>query len=199
MLETYGKVRVDGFDPIKKTVYEFHGCEFHGCKCKPNNRHLKTWHHPDRTVDEMYELTKKKTAMLRAAGYTVKEEWEYKFKRKLALDVNLQVMVKDLTWVSPLNPKEALFGGRRGLSCCYYKAKKDEWVDYIDFTSLYPSINKYGTYPVGHPTIMKNPSDQNIQDYFGVAKVDIMAPEKLFHPVLPMKIGAKCKFTLCAT
>ena len=33
------KVRVDGYDPITKTVYEFHGCEFHGCrKCKPNNR-----------------------------------------------------------------------------------------------------------------------------------------------------------------
>ena len=40
--EKYGKVRVDGYDPIKKTVFEFHGCEFHGCpKCKPNNRHVK--------------------------------------------------------------------------------------------------------------------------------------------------------------
>ena len=60
MIESWGKVRVDGYDPIKKTVYEFHGCEFHGCKkCKPHSRHLKTWHHPDRTVDEMFELTKK--------------------------------------------------------------------------------------------------------------------------------------------
>ena len=43
ILETYGKVRVDGYDPIKKTVYEFHGCKFHGCKkCKPNSRQLKT-------------------------------------------------------------------------------------------------------------------------------------------------------------
>ena len=32
-----GKVRVDGYDSNTKTVYEFHGCEFHGCKnCKPN-------------------------------------------------------------------------------------------------------------------------------------------------------------------
>ena len=43
MIESWGKVRVDGYDPIKKTVFEFHGCEFHGCpKCKPNNRHVKT-------------------------------------------------------------------------------------------------------------------------------------------------------------
>ena len=81
---------MDGYDPIKKTVFEFHGCEFHGCpKCKPNNRHVKTWHHPDRTVDEMFELTKKKTDVLRKAGYTVKEEWECNFKRKLAVDPEL--------------------------------------------------------------------------------------------------------------
>ena len=35
-----GKVKVDGYDPMTKTVYEFHGCEFHGFRrCKPNNRH----------------------------------------------------------------------------------------------------------------------------------------------------------------
>ena len=200
MLETYGKVRVDGYDPIKKTVNEFHGTDFHGCKkCKPNSRQLKTWYQPDRTVDEMYELTKKKTALLQAAGYTVIEEGECKFKCKLASDANLQALVEDLTWVVPLNTKDALFGVRTGLSCSYYKAKKNEWVDYIDFTSLYPSINKYGTYLVGHQTIMKNPVDQDIHSYFGAAKVDILAPEKLFPPVLPMKIGDKFMFTLCAT
>ena len=200
MIESWGKVRVDGYDPIKKSVYEFHGCEFHGCKrCKPNNRHVKTWHHPDRTVDEMFELTKKKTDVLRKAGYTVKEEWECNFKRKLAVDPELQDMVKNLTWMAPLNPKEAFFGGRTGSSCCYIKAENGEIIDYVDYTSLYPWVNKYGTYPPGHPLIMKNPVDQDIQSYFGVEKVDVLAPEKLFHPALPMKIGEKCMFTLCAT
>ena len=199
MIESWGKVRVDGYDPIKKTVYEFHGCEFYGCKrCTPNNRHVKTWHHPDRTVDEMYQLTQKKTQRLRKAGYTVKEEWECKFNHKLASDVSLQDIVKDLTWVAPLNPKHALFGGRTGLSCCYHKTVHGERIDYVDYTSLYPWVNKYGTCPLGHPTIMKNPADQNIDSYFGIAKVDILAPERLFHPVLPMKIGEKCMFTLCA-
>ena len=137
MIESWGKVRVDGYDPIKKTVYEFHGCEFHGCKrCKPNNRHVKTWHHPDRTLDEMFELTKKKTDVLRKAGYSVKEEWECNFKRKLAVDPELQDMVKNLTWMAPLNPKKALFGGRTGLSCCYMKAENGEIIDYVDYTSL---------------------------------------------------------------
>ena len=46
---------------------------------------------------------------------------------------------------------------------------------------------------------MKNPVDQDIQSYFGVAKINIIASEKLFYPVLPLKIGEKCMFTLCAT
>ena len=139
MIESWGKVHVDGYDPIKKTVYEFHGCEFHGCKrCKPNNRHVKTWHHPDRTVDEMYQLTQKKTETLRKAGYTVKEEWECKFNHKLASDVSLQDIVKDLTWVAPLNPKHALFGGRTGLSCCYHKTVHGERIDCVDYTSIVP-------------------------------------------------------------
>lgn len=33
---------VDGYDEATKTVYEFHGCFYHGCvKCFPNNRHRK--------------------------------------------------------------------------------------------------------------------------------------------------------------
>ena len=56
-----GKVKVDGYDPVTKTVYEFHGCEFDGCKkCKPNDRHVKTFHHPDRTMHEMFKVTKMK-------------------------------------------------------------------------------------------------------------------------------------------
>lgn len=146
----------------------------------------------------MYELTKKKTTLLREAGYIVIGEWECNFKRKLATDPELQAIVNDLSWISRLDPKEALFGARTGISCCYYKTKEDETVDYIDFTSLYPDINKYGTYPIGHPTILKSPSNQDIQSYFGIAKVDIIAPEKLFHPVLTMKIAEKYMFTLCA-
>lgn len=67
----------------------------------------------------------------------------------------------------------------------------------MDFTSLYPSINKYGTYPVGFPETYFNPADQNMNHYFGIAKVDILPPERLFHPVLPVREGGKLTFPLC--
>lgn len=199
LIPARGKVRVDGYDPITKKVYEFLGCEFHGCKkCKPNNRQAKPWHHPDRTVAEMFDLTQKKIEVIRKAGYPVIAEWECNFRRKIAREPQLQEQVNGMDWSPPINPKDALFGGRTGLSCCYYKTVEGERVDYNDYTSEYPWVNKYGTYPIGHPTIMKNPNDQDIHQYFGIAKVDILPPEKLFHPVLPAKMANKCMFTLCA-
>lgn len=105
--------------------------------------------------------------------------------------------VKKMSWVTPLDPREAFFGGRRGLTKCHYHAGKGEEILYEDFTSLYPSINKYGTYPIGHPQIIVNPTDQNIASYFGIAKVDVLAPEKLLHPVLPVKFNHKLLFPLC--
>lgn len=72
-----------------------------------------------------------------------------------------------------------------------------EKISYVDFTSLYPSINKYGTYPVGFPRIIYQPENQKIEDYFGIAQVDILAPERLYHPVLPVRAGGKLIFPLC--
>ena len=66
----------------------------------------------------------------------MKEEWECNFKRKLAAGPELQDVVKNLTWVAPLNPKAALFWGRTGLSCCYHKTDNGQIIDHVDYTSL---------------------------------------------------------------
>ena len=88
-------------------------------------------------------------------------------------------------------------GSRRGLAKCYHKAEDNEQILYEDFTSLYPTINKYGTYPIGHPTIIVNPESNDTHNYFGLAKVDVIAPEKLLHQVLPVKLNGKLMFPLC--
>ena len=187
-----GKVKVDGYEPLTKTVCEFHGCEFHGCrKCKPNNRHVKTFHHTDRIVEEMYQTTKVKTEMLRAACHTVVEKWECKFKKDLKQNEERKELVKNITWVSPLDAREVFYGGRTGMAKCYHAVDEAKEIHCQDFTSLYPTINKYGTYPIGHPTILVNPESQNINDYFGLAKVSILAAEKVYHPVLPVKPNSK--------
>ena len=189
---------VDGFHAATNMIYEYHGCLLHGClKCYPLQRQKKRHCHPDRTVQEVYEATCKKTTILRDAGYTVIEKWGCEFAHQKKTDPELQTFLKQFEFVPPLEPRDAFFGGRTGATTLYAKAEEDEDISYVDFTSLYPSINKYGTYPVRFPEIHYNPDDQDITNYFGIAQVDILPPEKLFHPVLPVREGGKLTFPLC--
>ncbi len=68
---------------------------------------------------------------------------------------------------------------------------------FSDF-SLYPYVNKYCEYPVGHPEIITD-NFRPLRQYFGIAKVQIVAPRGLYHPVLPYRCGGKLKFPLCRT
>ena len=114
---------MDGYDPITKTVYEFHGCK----RCKQNNGHSKTFYHPDRNVEEMYQATQRKTDLLHAAGYKVIDIWECDFKKELKQNKTLMDLVKkyDLDrpprskkfflWRTNRNGKMFLQSRRRGV------------------------------------------------------------------------------------
>lgn len=81
---------VDGFDESTNTVYEFHGCYSHGCPtCFPKQRDVRRNCHLDRTVQEVYEATLHKSAILRATGYNVIEKWECEFEKEK--ETNLQL------------------------------------------------------------------------------------------------------------
>ena len=97
-----------------------------------------------------------------------------------------------------LNPRDAFFGGRTGATTLYAKAEEGEEIKYADVMSLYPWFNKYKEYAVRFLLICTNPSDQNIHHYFGVALVNILAVEQLYHPVLPVRAGNKLTFPLCS-
>ena len=81
----------------------------------------------------------------------------------------------------------------------YAKAEPGEEILYKDSTSLYPWVNKYCEYPVGLPEIYLNPSNQDIHSYFGLALVDVIAAERLFHRVMPVREGGKLTSPLCAS
>ena len=55
---------VDGYDPLTRTVYEFHGCLYHGCpRCYPR-RNATHYAVPDRSVEELYQATLSKRMAL---------------------------------------------------------------------------------------------------------------------------------------
>ena len=188
---------VDGFDPVTRTVYEFHGCLYHGCPLCYPNRQAKHYATPDRTVEELYQATlNKRMAMLRAE-YTVVELWECQWDRLVDTNADVQCFLASLELVPPLDPREAFFGGRTGAVALHAVAGEGEEIRYVDITSLYPWVNKNCTYPIGHPTIITQPTDQSLDSYFGIATVDILPPPGLYHPVLPVRAGGKLTFPLC--
>ena len=64
---------VDGFCAETRTVFQFMGCFFHGCKCQPF-RSLKTL--GEDTLAERYEQTMLRIEQIANAGYTVIVMWE---------------------------------------------------------------------------------------------------------------------------
>ncbi|KAK5638387.1 hypothetical protein RI129_012682 [Pyrocoelia pectoralis] len=104
-----------------------------------------------------------------------------------------------LTLYLPLNPRDAFYGGRTGNAKSFYKTKEGEKIKYVDFTSLYPYVNKYGKYPLGHPTVHigEECSKLNLETTDGLIKCKILPPHLLFHPVLPVKMNNKLMFVLC--
>ena len=189
---------VDGYDEATKTVYEFHGCLYYGClKCFPNHRQRKHNCHPYRTISEVYEATCQKTKQLRQAGYTVIEKWGHDFEVEKKTNPTLINFLTTFGLSDPFNPRDSFFGGRTNGVRSHCVAEEGEEIHYVDINSLHPYVNKTKTYPVGHPDILVNPVDQDIGSYFGIAKVNILPPPQLYHPVLPKQINSKLMFPLC--
>ena len=151
-------VYVDGYDENTHTIFEFYGCYYHGCpRCFKRQRDVRRNCHADRTVNEVYEATERKAAMLRLCGYHVVEKWECEFQEEKKTDPALKAFLDDLDMVPPLDPRDAFYGGRTGAVSLYAKAEEGESIKYCDVTSLYPWVNKYKEYPVRFPLIYTNP------------------------------------------
>ena len=188
---------VDGYDPVTNTVYEFNGCLYHGCpSCYPL-RDVKNYAAPDRTVQELFNATEAKRMALLRAGFTVIELWECQWDHQVETNEAVKNFLCSFDLIAPLEPRDAFYGGRTGAVALHAMAGEEEEIRYVDITSLYPWVNKNCCYPVGHPQIITQPSDQRIDSYFGLALVDILAPKELFHPVLPVRCGEKLTFPLC--
>ena len=187
-------------------LYSFNGDYFHG---NPAKYHASTHNVKlDRSMGEIYLDTIDRERKIRKAGYQLITMWEKDFDEMLK-EREVQELLQDFTYTEPLLPRDAYYGGRTGACKMYYKAKLCEKIYYVDFTSLYPAVMHRGQgsrgenvkgqngFPIGKPTIITNPEDQDITNYFGIAKVTITPPNDLYHPLLPYRANNKLLFPLC--
>ena len=196
-----GQEFVDGWNKNGKIAFEFLGCLWHGCpSCYPKRRNAPHAVMPDRTFNEVHRATQEKLKRLKEAKEVkaVKSIWECQWKKLVEENEEVKRVVSELEKVDPLVPRDAFFGGRTGAVSLYYHVGSGEQIHYMDVTSLYPWVNKTQEYPLDHPVIYTRVPVQDFSQYFGLAKVDILPPPDLFHPVLPFRCGGKLTFPLCA-
>ena len=138
---------VDGFEFATNTVYEFHGCFWHGCTQRYPVRHEKHLRLCDRTMLDAYEKTQNKMRHLRILGYNVVEMWECEWARLKQTSPDIQAHGNSLHFVEPLNPRDAFCGGRTNAVKLYHHETPGQKIHYIDYKSLYPWVNKTCVYP----------------------------------------------------
>ena len=192
---------VDGYAEIdgKCRIYEFHGCVWHGCiSCFPQRgKKVPGSYH---TMEDAYRHTINKVKTFRRVGYEVVEMWECQLEKEMVENPEMADFINSVTIVEPLNPKDGFFGGRTNVIKLKHICQPGEKIRYIDIVSLYPWVNKWTKYPVGHPIILWKDFEKITKDnkpYFGMIKCKILPPRQLFHPVLPARIDNKLKFVLC--
>ena len=191
---------VDGYCEETKTIYQFHGCFFHGCEscydCEEYNTVL------NETYYTLRERTRRTTNLFKANGYRVITMWECDFMRESKISQkNLRMLRnRDFFINVNLNPRDALFGGRTSPAMLYFHSLQQK-ARYCDFTSLYPYVQKKYMYPTKHPTIIRGEikcGNVTIANVFGLIKCRVLPPKRLLFPVLPCRTE-KLPFPLCRT
>ena len=149
-------------------------------------------------MGELRDRTRKITSDIRSKGNTVVEMWECEFVAIIKRNVEAQAMKKRFSEVDRLEPRNAFFGGRTNAIKLYHSCTEPgEEIRYVDFTSLYPYVCKYGKYPVGHPEIyLGGDIPEQVE---GLMKCTILPPQNLHHPLLPYRSHGKLVFPLCRT
>lgn len=193
-----GQYKVDGFYEHngQEIVLEFHGCFWHGCP----NCYSKSTINPvvEMSMADLYARTLEKKQYLEQEGYTYHSIWECDFKQQLENDQAMKIYVDALEIVSPLEPREAFYGGRTEGFKLYEESSDSSTIHYYDVTSLYPWVNKTGKIPMGHPDIITD-NFKDVHQYEGLIKCKILPPRGLYTPVLPVKCNGKLLFSLCRT
>ena len=124
--------------------------------------------------------------------------WECQWSQLKQTHPDIQTYVDSLQFVAPLNPRDPFCGGRTNAIKLYHCVTPDQKIHYIDYTSLYPWVNKTCVYPKGHPLFISQPGHTDISRYFGIVQCQVLPPHELYHPVLPHRHGGKLTFSLCA-
>lgn len=140
--------KVDGFCAHTNTVYEFSGCYHHGHpECFPNE-------------SRKYDFQVSKENAIRAAGFTLVSMWECEWRKLKKKHGPVRTFFEEnpVLWETPIEVRDAFFGGRTNALRLHFKAPPGVVAEYYDVNGMYSYINKHAEYMVGQREIILHPS-----------------------------------------
>ena len=199
-----------GYHPGTNTVFQYHGCLWHGCRqCYPTPAERQEVIRMDRgraiTRKVAYGLTLQRAQHLRDAGYTVVEKWEHEAPAPWA---NTRCPEKQTeTYPHAIGPslvftRKHVAGETKIRSHQYEDARLTKRILGYDANSLDPSTmmkempcgeGVVTTYANPEAAARVFPTALSSGEWFGFAEVDIVIPEELwpeFEEFPPLFINA---------
>ena len=77
-------------------------------------------------MHDLHQTTVEKTEYLKLQGYNVVEVWECAIKRELATDEDMKHYFEHYDVADPLEPRDALCGGRTNAAKLYHECEDEE-------------------------------------------------------------------------
>ena len=117
---------LDGYHEETHTAFEVHDCFWHGCpRC-----YTRDTVNPvnSKTIQELHHCTVAKVEYLKRKGYNVVEVWECDVNRELKQNEEMKHNFDHYHMVDPLNPRDALYGGRTNAAKLYHCCQGDEQI-----------------------------------------------------------------------
>jgi hypothetical protein len=87
------------------------------------------------TLDERYEQKMARLEQIKNAGYRLEVQWECEFDKDI-LPQHPQLKNNPLIQQSPLNIRDALYGGRTATMSLHHQIGEGETIQYCDVMSL---------------------------------------------------------------
>ena len=179
-----GSFLVDGYIPETKSILEIDNCFYHGYECCTKHKN-----------ETRLSRTERKHMFLKKWGFNLH------VVKTCEIPIDFQKQVYNSLDIPEMTPSLGLFGGRSEVFCRFLQSNSTTNLNYYDIISLYPYVLRSKAFPVGEVQIIRPIIEKqyqfNLNKIFGLVYCKILAPKKLFVPVLPFRVRKKTIFGLC--
>ena len=187
---------LDAYDLDTGEAIEINGCLSHGCSIcfSPDAKIF------EETAQQINDRTAERKKRLETVMPVI-EVWEHEIEDLLNQDREFREFYDTCKVVTRLTGRDSLLGGRVECHRSFAKSSLEKEIRVFDIVSLYPSVFSMEKYPLGHPTVITQftEEEKGTLPFEGIVKCRVLPPRDLALPVLGISVCEGLYFVNCYT